>query len=646
MFAVGLALSASAQNLSSTYDFGRKAEKVFKGTNVEYRPDLSQNQDRALVELWSEDFTDTTVNGGWSLVDADGSYWGISNAVAAPNGYGMSMVGDYLLWNSYDPVSVIEDLDNTPENFASTSVYGTIETPAIDLSSTNAALLEFDFNGMYCCFNEEEPWHLSFSTDGGSNWSALVPLDLGLGVNEVSNSVASPIKFSLIISDYLDMTAANNDDVKIRFTWKGDSPTSGFNQYSSHYYWGVDNISIYELPDYDIKSENLWLADVIQNDEYTQLAISQAGQLVTQSKIQNFGGLTPANLTSEVVIYAEADLNTPVLGPANGGALLNGTIASGNIDTLTFETGLDLSTLSVGRYKVRSVITHDNVDDNTANDTLWRTIEMTNDILSHVDLDADTSSTRIEFDHDTKVGARFNITQNVDLHGFDVFLQQTGNQAGSTTLDGEMIVTIEESDGAGGASYIDEFTYTLNSAKMDNWYTFILSLSEDTDEHADAPIALEAGKSYFITVSVIGGNELFYRSNSKDYDFTGRLFAQDQSGTYRWFWTGDEPWMRLNFNSVLDVTEENVLLPNNKITQYPNPFNDVSTVSYSLNGEANVNIMVTDLAGKVVANYNEGTKSAGKHSFVFDANNFVNGTYLYTINAGGKTSTHKMVVNK
>jgi len=78
----------------------------------------------------------------------------------------------------------------------------------------------------------------------------------------------------------------------------------------------------------------------------------------------------------------------------------------------------------------------------------------------------------------------------------------------------------------------------------------------------------------------------------------------------------------------------------------PNPFNGNTTVVYSLNENANVTLNVIDVAGKVVAVYNQGNKNAGNYSILIDGSKLTNGIYFYTFKAGEYSVTKRMVVSK
>lgn len=87
---------------------------------------------------------------------------------------------------------------------------------------------------------------------------------------------------------------------------------------------------------------------------------------------------------------------------------------------------------------------------------------------------------------------------------------------------------------------------------------------------------------------------------------------------------------------------------NDRISNYPNPFNGSTTISYELQGSAFVTIRVYDVVGNVVKTVFEGYQNVGKQDVAFDgtdnANNMLSsGSYIYEVsvspaqNAGAET---------
>ncbi len=79
---------------------------------------------------------------------------------------------------------------------------------------------------------------------------------------------------------------------------------------------------------------------------------------------------------------------------------------------------------------------------------------------------------------------------------------------------------------------------------------------------------------------------------------------------------------------------------------YPNPFNPDTTIEYSLPYENRVKITIYNLLGSEVAELENSTKSAGRHSIHFEAENLSTGVYFYNLQTDEISITKKMIIAK
>lgn len=637
-------LTVIGQSNITPYDFGMVKSKVIENQNPEennFRPNTDlQSGDRALNILWTEDFSGTTAlttsNGTWTVSGSEGAYWELTTSTNSPLGYANYLSGRHLLWDSYTPVSAVEPSGS----FASTLVEGSVMTPTIDLTGYTNATLEFDLNGRYCC--NDEPWTVSVSNNDGVTWGTEIPLNLGLDDNVTSSDIAQPVTFSVNISPYLDAVGANNNDVKLRFTWTGID-ANGAGQTSSYYSWEIDDILIYEIPQFEISQEQLWMQDLNVDYEYTNFPTSQVGILTVQAELENNGINEPTNIAMEVTVF-DASNNTIIAGPMSGGSLANAPFLGGEQDTITFTTTVDLSTYAIGEYTVRATITYDETDDIPDNDMLMRTFRVSNTTLGHVNYDANPITVWNSFStSDTKVGARFTIAEDEYLHGADFYIEEEGGTSASTTMDVPFAIWIHQYNEAD--DLFEEIAYysyeALTSDMVDGWNTFNFHQADPDNSDPSAPLLLEADNTYIVTFESL--DPYWYRASLADPDFSGAIYfgADDQ-----WFWTGNDPYVMLNFDQSLDVND-NVINPSAFVSQNkPNPFTDNTVITYSLNEVSNVTLEILDVTGKVVASINEGAKNAGQHTVTVSGDKLSDGVYFYNFKAGNYSVTKRMVVNK
>lgn len=637
VYLLGLALmvgglSANAQRTAKTFDFNQNvAVDVLDKKNTPKRTLPSYVTDRALVSMWSEDFTGatgfTTANGTYTAGGTDAGYWTVGSSPFTGFGNAPEMAAPMLVWNSYTPINGAGE----PGGFASTATDGSITTPVMNLSSsTTGALLKIDMDAMYCCNYQEEPYRVQVSNDAGATWSAPMDLVSGVDRNVATNEIADPYVLFADISSGLDATPANNNDCQLRFIWDGTVADPN-GQYNSHYVWLIDNIEVFEVPPYEANHQRLWLDDIALSYEYGDISIEQAQNLTVQSRVFYLGGNTPTNFAQEVTVY---DASMAVVHGPEAGGTLTGPLTTGEVDSITFTTTLDMATLAVGTYTVRTVLTYDETDEVPENDTLWRTFNITDNFLSHVDYDQTPSTGNQSTDTKAEIGASFPIYANTTLHGIDVYIDNAnaGDQL-QVLLYQDNSVTQLQIDYVAGP-----YTFDVTAGMIGGWTT--LNLHQALEAYS--PIPLAAGNIYVPVIVAQQGQIFDYRVNPIDEDNSG-IFYHDNDGT--WYSTGDDPWIGINTDQSLAIDSQKDL--DFAIGQnVPNPFDNNSVITYTLENAAKVAIDFKDVSGKVVKTINNGSQSAGSYTLNVDAADFAEGVYFYTFTIGEKQVTKRMVVTK
>ena len=79
---------------------------------------------------------------------------------------------------------------------------------------------------------------------------------------------------------------------------------------------------------------------------------------------------------------------------------------------------------------------------------------------------------------------------------------------------------------------------------------------------------------------------------------------------------------------------------------YPNPFNPVTTLRFSLPFETEVSLIIYNLQGRQVISLIDGNMGAGYHSVVWNADSHSSGVYFVTMIAGSFTNTQKLMLIK
>ncbi|MCB0284082.1 MAG: phosphodiester glycosidase family protein [Calditrichaeota bacterium] len=95
--------------------------------------------------------------------------------------------------------------------------------------------------------------------------------------------------------------------------------------------------------------------------------------------------------------------------------------------------------------------------------------------------------------------------------------------------------------------------------------------------------------------------------------------------------------------------EENQFYKPYKLTlqkNYPNPFNNSTTINYLLSKNSNVLFSVYDIRGKLITRQNIKSQVSGRHSFSFDATGLSSGIYVYSLRADNEIVRDKMILIK
>lgn len=86
---------------------------------------------------------------------------------------------------------------------------------------------------------------------------------------------------------------------------------------------------------------------------------------------------------------------------------------------------------------------------------------------------------------------------------------------------------------------------------------------------------------------------------------------------------------------------------NTEIKNYPNPFENETTISYTLNKEKEVSVIIYDALGEQVeVLINNESQGKGKQTIIFNGSNYAAGIYYYSIQRGDNFDFKKMVLVK
>lgn len=131
-------------------------------------------------------------------------------------------------------------------------------------------------------------------------------------------------------------------------------------------------------------------------------------------------------------------------------------------------------------------------------------------------------------------------------------------------------------------------------------------------------------------------NPVIYAEDHFEFSKTGVDYAD----------TG--PWFTDSGEGFEDVMKPPEVLPDSYVQCWchPNPFNNVTTLSFQLLEEQYVTLKIYDISGRQVAELMDGRFNAGIHEISFDASHLASGIYLYRFTSGENVTSGKLVLLK
>ena len=599
------------QNTNPVYTFSKKqnAEKVRTTPSGANTPTSKPNTqtEKVLNVLWTEDFEGsatalTTTNGTYTTSGSNPGYWTLRSTHPVNFSNPENLSGKFLAWDSYTP-------NSTEPNFATTAVDGAAISPDIDLSAgaANGLVLSFKTDAMYCCNYQETPFYIAISQDGGATWGASIPLDFNIDRNVATSDFNNPLEYFVDITAY---TTAFSSNTRVKFIWEAMNVDPN-GQINTHYYWLVDDIQIYENPDYNLEIASSYWGTAFLN--YYQIPITQTAPIDYTLNVNNTGAMSMTN------VKLNLDINTG----AFVGSSAPVTISAGASDSLVLTTPFTPSAL--GTYLATRTLTSTEVDEVPVNNTLPNlSFDVTNYIYARDNGVLVGSSSNGTNGHET--GNLFDIFADQTLRGINVRLK---GGSGQSVIGTEFFVKIYSVDPATG-----DFVWVGESNPM-----LITATNVNTNLVVPLvdPAFLTAGTTYLAVCGSFTSGLSIANAGTSDPQTTFTLDMSD--GT--WYYQTETPYVRLNFDPSLSLEENSTSLTIGKV--FPNPTSGETTINYSLANASTVNVEVVDITGKIVYTLNNGTEVAGAHNLSFNAASFSNGVYYVTISTDEATVTKKFI---
>ncbi|MFO0387223.1 MAG: hypothetical protein ACK505_10615 [Flavobacteriales bacterium] len=621
-----IAVGASAQRIPAQYPSALSpvtdAElNCSRSATMPASPASSRGGGAFFVEDFSNGLAGSNGVGPMSTEDSGGNtIWMMANA-NSPGGEFSTNIAALASPTAANGWVVFDcDLFNTPVSNGVENVSGSLSTPELDCSGLGSVIVEYYQYFRYCCF-PSSPLTLEVSTDGGSTWT-VYPAQ-GSFFPSANTLSANPLYTTVDIS----CAAAGQSNVIIRWGYNMGA-AAGY----SHYFWGIDDIAIYENPAVnDLEMVQAVNGDVLLDWEYRVIPFEQRvsaadGGILAGAIFRNNGSADQANTT---VTFEILDANDNVLSTTVSDPFLMQSFAntpecpSYLLDSLYIPTEFEPS--APGTYTLRATIDSDATDEDPDNNVITRTIVYTQCEYGHEDeanlnveirpRPADDPTT--EFDP-TGYGSFFTFPNTGSTaHGVTcVFGQNTDvgaefstvlfNTNGNLNDSGEIVASEEYQVTQGQLS--DEYEYFPFDGpyEIDNTEVYFAGILNETQSPLELTIAAEA--------------------NSDSDNSTG-IFERAGSGDYVWF--GAQTWspaLRLILCELVNVDEINDELLTSFIIS-PNPAVDVARISYTLTSSAPVAYEVRDMQGRLVEFSNLGRMQPGANTLTLHVSNYAAGNY-------------------
>ncbi len=517
-------------------------------------------------------------------------------------------------------------LDSDSDGSGGASEENFLVSPTYNLGAVTNNALALEWQQFFAEWTNpvDDTLWLEVTTDG-TNWSQMPSIDDGVGRDNRPNP-------EIVRIDLTSLALNGETTVQFRFHWKGEW----------NYGWQIDDIELVDLPPHNIVLNTSWA---------THNAVNAAGvtDKITYTKIPDEQVFDMEISGNTINLGATPQTNVQLTGTSGA---YNGTspaisLAPGEDSTLVATTFFNPGT-SIQSHTVNYAVSYDNVamEDNPSGLLGSFTFEITDAEYSR---DNDDYSGPGLWNGDDGAGT----TNSFELgHAFQI--ETTDDMEGvSCALSGSSV--------AGVLAYASVYQVNTTSGEFDlvaqsndieikSWNIPAATGANSVETWFPLQATLNAGETYIVVIGHYGGPDALVLANSTTAVATANTtFLYDPNATTGgpWFYLTSVPMVRTHFSVPAWSGVEDVETPVAKLYQnQPNPFDGTTTISYSLEQAGKVSLTVVDINGKVIANFNEGLKSAGNYSVNFNADELASGIYNYSLNVNGERITKRMIVTK
>ncbi|MFI5140862.1 MAG: T9SS type A sorting domain-containing protein [Bacteroidia bacterium] len=306
-----------------------------------------------------------------------------------------------------------------------------------------------------------------------------------------------------------------------------------------------------------------------------------------------------------------------------------------------FVTGsIDSVSVYAPTYDYDYVNYHPIIWDFMTDGTTWKTM-MVDSIMSANcgSATTDTTSTHSAMGGASILGVSSHITVSRSKDGSKVFYAWADSDPGITGVPYNINpdVLMKGFDVASG-----KLTATKNVTNLGScFYPFAADLSYNDGTNWVVPAMYATGH----VVTATSPQTTYDASSQADYYYTNcGTFSPSADFTIAATITNGVPTATCAPNPYSAIQQHNNAFES-AISNYPNPFNNTTTIAVTLTENKNVDVKVYNAIGTLVFS-KKVNGNVGENNVTFDGSSLSSGVYYYTVTAGNQQATKKMIIQK
>jgi len=615
-----LSLGLIAINLAS---LGQNSDYNLIPDKGTYMFDRESSDDNLRVEevIWSQDFSqgipvvwnNVNMNSNNQMTTAQWEYRGVSTTPNVTLGTRGNCLdpglegGLPILSPTADNGFIIFDSDYWDSSEGGCGEFGTGISAAPHSASLTTGAFNFEdrpFVGLI--FNQflrnfESSFRVQASANGGAFQDIYVsPIT---GVNSISER-------DMQVRKNMSEIAGGQPNVRIRFLFEG-----------TYYFWMLDDLMVVALEENNLTLSNarhgsFTIEDAAQFESYEGLQyfkypLSMMNALELSARGENLGGQTQTGVNLTVTLNNdEEELETvqSMLMPLDPE------------DAATFEAPNIVLPPDVGSYTLTYDLLQTQDETSPEDNSVNRTIDITESTLARDEGVTDAFYIP-DNDHDDiqyEVGTVYLPTeQNLQLYSIS-------GAVSSSTLTGSHCYAKLYGISADNGLLIEPIATTplqvvqffhLNSFGDDQMMVFDF----------ESPIELASDSTYLAVIGTIDtAEEVTFAVSGESQPLTSWAIFSNNDINY----LDRIPMVRLNFDQVTSVEEENNPTATFSVRTFPNPASEKVVVEYKLDQTSELLISLFDIQGKHIEDLHAGIEPSGINQLEINVSSLATGTYM------------------